>query len=132
MHGRSLGYVPDWPILNICLQNKDISSCGCVKEESDSPSSRIALSPKTMTSKSPSPWRRVRIWRLGRLLALTSSAQTPILPRESLSEVMLSFLEEPAVLSLLPVDMERGLVDLGALFGRADSGVSDLLFGTKD
>jgi hypothetical protein len=40
----------------------------------------MTLSPKTMTSNSPWPWRRVKILRLGRLRALTSSAQTPILP----------------------------------------------------
>ena len=35
------------------------------------------------------------------------------------------------VLSLLLDDMDRGFVDLGALFGKAESGKSDLLFGTR-
>lgn len=46
----------------------------------DAPSSRMTLSPKTMTSNSPLGWSRVRIFRLGLLRALASSAHTPILP----------------------------------------------------
>jgi hypothetical protein len=44
------------------------------------PSSRMTLSPNTMTSNSPFDCKRVRIFWLGLLRALTSRAQTPILP----------------------------------------------------
>lgn len=43
-------------------------------------SSRMTLSPKTITSNSPSLINLLRMLRLGLLLALLSRAQTPILP----------------------------------------------------
>jgi hypothetical protein len=92
------------------------------------PSSRIALSPKTMTSNSPSPCNRVNIWRLGRLLALTSRAQTPIRPTGVLaSELTLSFLDDPAVLKRRLDDNERAPPIRAFLSGNADSTPSALV-----
>lgn len=58
----------------------DVLSIGRHIIEFNLPSSRITLSPKTTTSKSPLDCRRVSIFRLALLLAFTSNAQMPIMP----------------------------------------------------
>ena len=60
---------------------EELSSCSSILVfQVHLPSSNITLSPKMTTSSSPLTCRRVRIFRLALLLALTSRAQTPTRP----------------------------------------------------
>ena len=103
-----------------------------------SPSSRITLSPKTMTSNSPFPCRRVSMFLLGRLRALTSRAQTPILPmtgvfaveHQSAQNIFRAklFIQSGSLLALVTVEqlgrlclLELDLVCRAGLNGRATS-----------
>ncbi|KAL1836057.1 hypothetical protein VTK73DRAFT_5217 [Phialemonium thermophilum] len=63
---------PYRPVL-LCPLSRGISSF--------SPSSRMTLSPKTQTSNSRLAISRFRMFLLGLLLALMSSAQTPMTPQ---------------------------------------------------
>lgn len=88
----------------------------------------MTLSPKTMTSKSSLFCRRVKIWRLGRLLALTSSAQTPTLPILGPVSSML-FSLDVVLLRRRLVDVVRDVVPRGPRAGNAPlslAGPSDL------
>jgi hypothetical protein len=73
-------------------------------------SSRMILSPKMTTSNSPLVRRRFRIFRLGLLRALLSSAQTPITPTEGFR--LSSFPLRAADLSLPGLELAAAVLPL--------------------